>query len=52
MVLDRFNQAAEERVDHIFWRLLILIAAAGGIGLVMLIVYGVLVSGRFKRTSD
>jgi hypothetical protein len=47
MVLDQFNRSAEERVDHIFFRLLTLIAAAGGIGLVMLTVYCML-KGRSK----
>lgn len=37
-VIDQFNRSAEERVDHIFWRLFVLIAAAGGIGIVALIV--------------
>lgn len=41
-VLDQFNRSAEERVDHIFWRLLILILAAGGLGLVTLTVYTLL----------
>ena len=38
-VLEQFNQSAKERVDHIFWRLLILIAVAGGTGLVVLTVH-------------
>ncbi|WP_319524537.1 hypothetical protein [uncultured Desulfosarcina sp.] len=44
-VLDQFNRSAEERVDHIFWRLLILILAAGGMGVVIIAVY------RLKRTK-
>lgn len=38
-VLDQFNRSAEERVDHIFWRLLILIVAAGCMGVVIIAVY-------------
>lgn len=45
-VLEQFNQSAKERVDHIFWRLLILIAVAGGTGLVVLTVHF-----RLKRKS-
>jgi len=44
-VLDQFNRSAEERVDHIFWRLLILIVAAGGMGVVIIAVY------RSKRAT-
>jgi hypothetical protein len=44
-VLDQFNRSAEERVDHIFWRLLILIVVAGGMGVVIITVY------RSKRTT-
>jgi paraquat-inducible protein B len=45
-VLDQFNRSAEERVDHIFWRLFVLIFAVGGIGIVTLTVYHLL-----KRNS-
>jgi len=45
-VLDQFNRSAEERVDHIFWRILILIAVAGGLGLVTVTAYCLL-----KRSS-
>jgi len=45
-VLDQFNRSAEERVDHIFWRLFILIFVLGGIGLLTITVYGLM-----KRSS-
>jgi hypothetical protein len=44
-VLDQFNRSAEERVDHIFWRLLILIVVAVGMGVVIIAVY------RSRRTT-
>lgn len=44
-VLDQFNRSAEERVDHIFWRLLILIFVAGGMGVVIIAVH------RSKRAT-
>mgnify|MGYP001827571791 CR=1 FL=1 len=43
-MVDQFNRAAEERVDHIVSQLLILITVTGGIGLVLVIVHG-----RLKR---
>lgn len=45
-VMEQVNQSAKERVDHIFWRLLVLIAVAGGTGLVVLTVHF-----RLKRKS-
>lgn len=45
-VLEQFNRSAEERVDHIFWRLLILIVVTGGLGLVTVTAYYLL-----KRSS-
>jgi len=45
-VLNQFNRAADERVDHIFWRILVLIAAIGGIVLILVVVHG-----RLKRKS-
>jgi hypothetical protein len=39
-ILNQFNRAADERVDHIFWRILVLIAAIGGIVLILVVVHG------------
>jgi len=45
--LEAFNDAAEQRVDHIFWRLFQLLAATGVIILLLLVV-----SRRQKQTKN
>jgi hypothetical protein len=38
-VLDQFNEAADRRIDHIFWRLIQLLATIGVIAVVVLILF-------------
>jgi hypothetical protein len=38
-IVNQFNKSAENRIDHIFWRLIALFAIIGGIALVILTVY-------------
>lgn len=38
-IIDQVNQTAEARIDHIFWRLVVLISVLGAIVLVLLIVH-------------
>ena len=38
-IVDEFNKSAENRIDHIFWRLILLFSIIGGIVLVILTVY-------------
>jgi methyl-accepting chemotaxis protein len=41
-IMDEFNKSAEDRIDHIFWRLILLFSIIGGIVFVILTVYFVL----------
>ena len=38
-IMDEFNKSAENRIDHFFWRLILLFSIIGGIVLVILAVY-------------
>jgi len=38
-ILDQFNEAADRRIDHIFWRLIQLLATIGVIAVVVLILF-------------
>jgi heme/copper-type cytochrome/quinol oxidase subunit 2 len=41
-MMDAFNKSAQDRIDHIFWRLILMFSIIGGIVLVILTAFRLL----------